>query len=81
VTKTAVVAMVLMACSLIGLLIYRILPNEYGLAVSIFFALAGIFTGLAQARDQSGKEPQWRRNLANMFRFGKRKRKGSSKSE
>jgi len=79
VTKTAVFAMILMACSLIGLLIYRILPNEYGLFISVVFALAGIVTGLSNAKDSSGKEPEWRRNLANMFRWRKSKRnKGSS---
>ncbi|MFM7902975.1 MAG: hypothetical protein ACKPAD_13450, partial [Bacteroidota bacterium] len=61
-TKTAVFAMILMACSLIGLLIYRILPNQYGLFISILFAIAGIVTGLSNPKDSSGKEPEWRRN-------------------
>ncbi|MFM7176153.1 MAG: hypothetical protein ACKO0X_01875, partial [Bacteroidota bacterium] len=70
-TKTAVFAMILMACSLIGLLIYRILPNQYGLLISVLFAVAGIATGLSKSKDSSGKEPEWRRNLSDMFRWKK----------
>ncbi|MFM8916667.1 MAG: hypothetical protein ACKOGP_02855 [Bacteroidota bacterium] len=78
-TKTAVFAMILMACSLIGLLIYRILPNQYGLFISILFAVAGIATGLSKPNNSSGKEPEWRSNPADMFRWKKNKRrKGSS---
>ncbi|MFM7078672.1 MAG: hypothetical protein ACKOYC_02650 [Bacteroidota bacterium] len=73
-TKTAIFALILMACSLIGLLIYRILPNEYGLAVSIVFAVAGIVTGLSQTKDASGREPEWRRNLKEWLSFKKRKK-------
>ncbi|MFM7767521.1 MAG: hypothetical protein ACKO9S_06660, partial [Bacteroidota bacterium] len=57
----------------------RILPNQYGLFISILFAIAGIVTGLSNPKDSSGKEPEWRRNLADMFRWKKsRRKKGSS---
>jgi hypothetical protein len=81
VTKTAVFAMVLMACSLIGLLIYRILPNEYGLFISVFFAIAGIVTGMSKSKDGSRKDPEWRQNLADIFNRKKRKRKSSSSEQ
>jgi hypothetical protein len=74
VTKTAIFALILMACSLVGLLIYRILPNEYGLVVSILFAVAGIFTGLSQSKDASSQEPEWRRNLKEWLSFKKRRK-------